>query len=1031
MFAQSSSRTLLRRSLAGASRPPPPIPLPLLAHSRAFSLWPTSSASPAPSPEAPPLPPAPVKPTLTDLFGPTSLPDPTFFEPLSAVFLSLPPSLSLSYATFIPLFTLFYRSTTTLPVTLWQRRRTRRFTDVVLPLVKREQGRIALETRDECRRAGKSYEEYQQVFQKRAREAAHALARRYRCSPRLTLILPPLIHIPIFITATLALRDACTRALSALSISPDALPALLSAEGSSMSSLLTPEALAHLHELSSTPLLWCPSLVLPDPTMFLPLSVGLAALLNVEVTARTRRAVVEGAARVGEVDGPERAAKGAATGGGGGGGAAQGGTGGMQPLSAAEKRRIVARRALAGAQPIARQLSTSPPSLLPPSPRLSAGPAKGTTSVDVGAGLRGARQQRIVTNVLRVAAVAFIPVAGMAPAAVCAYWLTSNLFTLVQNLALCYPTRSMDDSRTLPDLLLAPSAAQEAGKALIARSSTLAYDGEEDDRPEAIDLSHHLSELAKARLGSPLKGLYKYFQKPGMLMFAGGLPPPDYFPYESLTATSLSRNAFKASQPSFGAWLLSFLPPYGQAAKKTDEWSVNKYETDPLKVQLSSALQYGTATGLPALAAFLRTFTARVYRPAYKNYACLVNAGSTDAWSKIVTTLCDPGDGVLAEEWTYPSALATAWPYGIKPVPLPMDGEGMTPEGLDELLGGWNAEERGGMRRPRVLYTIPVAQNPTGATMSLERKKKIYALAVKYDVIIVEDDPYYFLQTPPFVPSPSAAAAGPQRDDKTPTDDEFLAALVPSYLSIDTEGRVVRIDTFSKTIAPGSRLGWTTCNPLFAERLERANESSTQGGSGFSQALIAKLLAEEWGLEGYLRWLKGIRSEYRLRRDALVNALIHTADAGLETRPRFSLSSSSAPQFELWTTDARERDEKGFLVPAAEGKKGEGEKVLSFVAPDGGMFVWLRVHLSAHPRYHSTPARELLQTLWESLAQSNLLVAPGTMFDAAAFGAPSEEAIVTQEGDGFFRLSFSSAPEAHMKEAAGILKKVVAEFFRA
>ncbi|GAA5913791.1 hypothetical protein JCM6882_007700 [Rhodosporidiobolus microsporus] len=601
----------------------------------------------------------------------------------------------------------------------------------------------------------------------------------------------------------------------------------------------------------------------------------------------------------------------------------------------------------------------------------------------------------------------------------------------------------MDDSYALSPLIASPptslSVAAPSSASPPRRTNS---DGTSSDKPDSIDLSHHLSDLAKARLTSPLKGLYKYFNRPGMLMFAGGLPPPAYFPFETISTTTLARNAYRASAPSLGSWLLSLLP--GGGAKKTDSWEIRKFEDEVGKVQLSSALQYGTAAGLPALHSFIDTFTAHVYRPATSDWATVINAGSTDAWGKIVTTLCNPGDGVLAEEWTYPSALASAWPYGIRPVALPMDGEGMTPEGMDDLLGNWNEEERGGMKRPRVLYTIPVTQNPTGATMTLERKKAIYKLAVKYDVIIVEDDPYYFLQTPEYEPSPTARAAS--QPSATESDDDFLKSLVPSYLALDYEGRVVRIDTFSKTICPGSRLGWTTCNPLFAERLERANESSTQSASGFAQALVGKLLAEEWGLAGYLRWLKGIKAEYTARRDALVDRLLHTSDAKLDTRERLALSpawaSKHAKVFEMYMQDAVERDEKSFLVESV-GKEGEERKVLSFVAPQGGMFVWLRVHFASHPHYHRTPTPLLLSKLWENLAESSLLVAPGSMFNARTFGAPSAAAFVegsteggevfavTEDGDGFFRLSFSTASEDDMDRAAKIIKKVVGEFFKA
>lgn len=117
---------------------------------------------------------------------------------------------------------------------------------------------------------------------------------------------------------------------------------------------------------------------------------------------------------------------------------------------------------------------------------------------------------------------------------------------------------------------------------------------------------------------------------------------------------------------------------------------------------------------------------------------------------------------------------------------------------------------------------------------------------------------YYFLQSGEYRRAGEARSA--HAGKKTESDAEFLASLVPSYLHLDYQGRVVRIDTFSKTICPGSRLGWTTCNPVFAERLERANESSTQAASGMSQALVGALLAEQWGYDGYLRWLKGARA---------------------------------------------------------------------------------------------------------------------------------------------------------------------------
>ncbi|SGZ29995.1 BQ5605_C052g12585 [Microbotryum silenes-dioicae] len=571
-------------------------------------------------------------------------------------------------------------------------------------------------------------------------------------------------------------------------------------------------------------------------------------------------------------------------------------------------------------------------------------------------------------------------------------------------------------------------------------------------RPDAIDLSHHLSLLARSRMSSPLKGMYKYFGRPGMLMLAGGLPSPDYFPFDSISAHALVPNSYKTTEATLSSWLWSFFKP------TTTTITIPKYIPNATldQIQLSSALQYGTAVGIPSLAKFIKDFTELVFRPGYANYETLVNAGSTDAWSKICTTLLERGDGFLCEQNTYPSALSTAWPSGFRPIPLPMDGAGFTPEGLQDLLEDWDVFARGGMRRPRVLYTVPVCQNPTGATMTAARKQQIYDICVKYDVIIVEDDPYYFLQAGEY--EPVHLRGRKTSKSLTETDEEFLQSLVPSFLRYDYQGRVIRIDTFSKTICPGARMGWTTGHPLLMERMQRANESSSQAASGFSQALITKLLVEEWGMKGFLRWLKGLKAQYRIRRDTLVDSLLVQGHASLDTRSVVGRSD----QF-LWVVK-HQRDEKGFIALSEDEKvlrRGSDEStILSFVAPQGGMFVWLRIHLSNHPLHPSQSTSSFIFNLWEQLAENNVLVAPGTMFDTDLFGQPlsqstdpefassglgeeQERMPVTDllgqgiklmqdgSGDGYFRLAFSSASKEEMEKACKIIGKVVTDFFEA
>lgn len=202
---------------------------------------------------------------------------------------------------------------------------------------------------------------------------------------------------------------------------------------------------------------------------------------------------------------------------------------------------------------------------------------------------------------------------------------------------------------------------------------------------------------------------------------------------------------------------------------------------------------------------------------------------------------------------------------------MKMDGEGIIPSHLEDILANWDVIKEG-RARPKLMYTVPTGQNPTGATMLADRKKEIYAICVKYDVIICEDEPYYFLYADPWVSQKKrkeAVGAGHSTTKEKGMED-FLKKLPPSYLKFDYQGRVIRLDTFSKTIAPGSRLGWFVCNPLFKERLLRATEATTQAPCGLGQAMVTKLLTT-WKYEGYVRWLRGIKATYAMRRDWMVS----------------------------------------------------------------------------------------------------------------------------------------------------------------
>ena len=120
-----------------------------------------------------------------------------------------------------------------------------------------------------------------------------------------------------------------------------------------------------------------------------------------------------------------------------------------------------------------------------------------------------------------------------------------------------------------------------------------------------------------------------------------------------------------------------------------------------------------------------------------------------------------------------------------------------------------------------------MGHNPTSGVLSIERRKAIYKLCCEYDIIIVEDDPYWYMQFPSAVEAEAHSRdlpvpmSKPAHELPKSSGYDLLDSLVPSYLNIDVEGRVIRLDTFSKTIAPGCRMGWITTQPRFIAALTR------------------------------------------------------------------------------------------------------------------------------------------------------------------------------------------------------------------
>lgn len=454
------------------------------------------------------------------------------------------------------------------------------------------------------------------------------------------------------------------------------------------------------------------------------------------------------------------------------------------------------------------------------------------------------------------------------------------------------------------------------------------------------------------------------------------------------------------------------------------------------KIDLATALQYGQATGYPPLLSFLRQFTRENLHPNVPYLGgpeVILTNGSTDGFSKTLeclTNVWDPvkdwvsdREGVLCEEFAYMNAIQAVLPRGLNIAPVKIDGEGMLasgPGGLEDVLTNWDTRKG---KRPHLMYTVTIGQNPTSGTLSVERRKEIYALCSKYDVIIVEDDPYWYLQFPSAasheaairgtVPQPTPITNYNLGDGKKSSGFKYLDSLIPSYLSVDTDGRVVRLDTFSKTVAPGCRLGWITAQPAIIERILRITETSTQQPSGFVQSMIAELImgpqhadakalakakkageGEGWKVEGWVRWLEGLRGEYERR--------MNTMCEGLESH-RFTTKQQ---RFGSSSTFSDEEDEWAIVTKVP---------MFSFTWPRGGMFVWVKFHLESHPLFEhkDISSQRLAKALWIHLTRKpyRVLVAPGEMF------SPSEE-IKQEEGWKFVRLCFAAIEEKEVGSAS-------------
>jgi len=289
-----------------------------------------------------------------------------------------------------------------------------------------------------------------------------------------------------------------------------------------------------------------------------------------------------------------------------------------------------------------------------------------------------------------------------------------------------------------------------------------------------------------------------------------------------------------------------------------------KTATDVVLSEMGSqALQYSTTEGYPPLREMIVRHMAR-YGIVVDINNVLITTGSQEALDLIGKILINPGDKILTEDPTYLGALQAFKMYGADFVTVPIDDDGMQVEKMEQAL-------RVG---PKFMYVLPNFQNPAGVTLSLERRHAIIAFAERYGIPIIEDDPYGQLRY-----------EGEHIKPLVVLDAECLGCESEGKFS----GNVIYLSTFSKTLAPGLRLGWIVAPEEVIRQLVMAKQGTDLHTSTFDQTV-----AYQVARGGFIdRHVRRIRDVYHRRRDVMLAALERAfPDRGLDvhwTRPHGGL----------------------------------------------------------------------------------------------------------------------------------------------
>ncbi|WFD43861.1 tryptophan transaminase [Malassezia psittaci] len=423
-----------------------------------------------------------------------------------------------------------------------------------------------------------------------------------------------------------------------------------------------------------------------------------------------------------------------------------------------------------------------------------------------------------------------------------------------------------------------------------------------------LESSELLSRSARSRPASAIRSLLPLEKKPNMISLLAGKPNPNGFPFESITL-QLKPSAEAGSKPS------------GEPMEITIKGS-----------QLEKALQYGSSAGDEGLLGEVDKILSRVHhrtrgdgQPAGE-FGLTLGNGSQDLLSKAISVLFDPEDTILVESPVYPGVLPELVTHKVQICSVESDEQGLSAKNLRETLQSWKSSEKTKhLKFPKAVYTVPTGANPAGTTASTERKREILAIAREFSVLVLEDDPYYFVTF------------------ENLTEDASSPERALSYFELENEqgsewgyGYVLRFESFSKILSAGVRLGFSVGPKPLIDAMVALTASTNLHASGASQAIAGELI-QYWGVDGFLRHVTNVARMYKERRD-MFGRQLDTILGGESEMP-----------------------------------------LATYVTPVAGMFYWIKLHLPPTPE---APEGDSYQVISQKALEFGVLAMPGAAFFA-------------------------------------------------